>query len=131
MSAREMQIFIHFFPLIIGDMVPENNEVWLFLLYFVEIIDLILLPTKQLFIYIFCIHLEIISYRKNVASYEINVSVNNANYILININELNSPPINIYILPSDETVTSHKIKMGSFSVHATRIVCPGTFHAAD
>jgi len=43
MSAREMQTFIHFFPLIIGDMVPENNEVWLFLLNFVEITDLILL----------------------------------------------------------------------------------------
>lgn len=44
MSAREMQTFIHFFPLIIGDMVPENNEVWLFLLNFIDITDLILQP---------------------------------------------------------------------------------------
>jgi hypothetical protein len=44
MFAREMQTFIHFFPLIIGDTVPENDEVWLFLLNFVEITDLILLP---------------------------------------------------------------------------------------
>lgn len=45
MSAREMQTFIHFFPLIIGDIVPEYNEVWLFLLNFVEITNLILLPS--------------------------------------------------------------------------------------
>lgn len=44
MSAREIQTFIHFFPLIIGDnTVPENNKVWPFLLNFVKIY-LILLP---------------------------------------------------------------------------------------
>jgi len=280
MSAREMQTFIHFFPLIIGDMVPENNEVWLFLLNFVEITDLILLPgfddkdiiklnkciayhniqyvnlfndclkpkhhflthychiirqsgplkylwtynfeskhrelksytkninsrmntplsigikfclnfsefitnfnvedlknykplskgysialcqyyqeIKHLFsnelllknalyydkisfcgtkyktdnlittydnniplifvikqiicvnnttIYLFCAHLEIISYKKHFASYKINVSANNDNYVLKNINEFNSPPIHIYTLCSNETVVRLK-----------------------
>ncbi|KAE9521505.1 hypothetical protein AGLY_018104 [Aphis glycines] len=172
MSAREMQTFIHFFPLIIGDMVPENNEVWLFLLNFVEITDLILLlefddndiiklekciayhntkyvqlfndclkpkhhflthycniikqsgPLKCLWTYSFeskhrelksytknihsgintPLHLEIISFRKHFASYKINASANNTNYILRNINEFNSSPIHIYTLPSNETV---------------------------
>lgn len=44
MSSREMQTFIHFFPLLIGDLVPENNQIWLFLINFIEMIDLILLP---------------------------------------------------------------------------------------
>lgn len=28
MSARELMTFIHFFPLVVGDLVPENDEVW-------------------------------------------------------------------------------------------------------
>jgi len=44
MSSREMQTFIHFFPLLIGDLVPENNQIWLFLVNFIEMIDLLLLP---------------------------------------------------------------------------------------
>lgn len=44
MSAREIQTFIHFFFLMIGNMVLENNEIWIFLLNFIEILDLILLP---------------------------------------------------------------------------------------
>lgn len=30
MTAREMMCFVHFFPLIYGNRVPEDNEVWLF-----------------------------------------------------------------------------------------------------
>lgn len=41
MSSREMQTFIHFFPLLIGDLVPENNQIWLFLINFIEMIDLL------------------------------------------------------------------------------------------
>jgi len=37
-------------------------------------------------IYLFCTHLEIISYRQHFASYKINTSANNANYVLKNIN---------------------------------------------
>jgi len=44
MSSREMQTFIHFFPLLIGDLVSENNQIWLFLINFIEMIDLLLLP---------------------------------------------------------------------------------------
>lgn len=42
MSAREMQSFVHFFPLIIGDLVPENDQTWKFLVNLVEMIDLLL-----------------------------------------------------------------------------------------
>lgn len=44
MSSREMQTFVHFFPLLVGDLVPENNQIWLFLINFIEMIDLLLLP---------------------------------------------------------------------------------------
>ena len=32
MSAREVMTFIHFFPLIIGDLIVEGDEVWQFVL---------------------------------------------------------------------------------------------------
>lgn len=44
MTAREMQLFVHYFPLLFGDLIPENNEVWNFVLSLVELTDLILLP---------------------------------------------------------------------------------------
>lgn len=44
MTAREMLYFVHYFPLIFGDLMPENNEVWDFVLSLVELIDIILLP---------------------------------------------------------------------------------------
>lgn len=53
-------------------------------------------------IYLLCTNIEIISYRRHFASYKINASANNANYILKNINEFNSPPIHIYTLPNNE-----------------------------
>jgi len=31
-SAREMMTFVHFFSLMVGDFVPENDEVWGFFL---------------------------------------------------------------------------------------------------
>jgi len=43
MSSREMQSFVHFFPLLVGHLVPENDQYWLFLINFVELIDLLLL----------------------------------------------------------------------------------------
>ncbi|XP_031358061.1 uncharacterized protein LOC116181772 isoform X1 [Photinus pyralis] len=42
MSAREMMSFIIFFPLMVGDFVPADDDVWKFLINFVEIIDIIL-----------------------------------------------------------------------------------------
>lgn len=42
MSAREMMTFTHFLPLMIGDLVPIHDEVWGFLLNFIEIIDILL-----------------------------------------------------------------------------------------
>lgn len=42
MTAREMMTFIHLFPLMIGDFVPKDDEVWLFLLNLLEIIDTLL-----------------------------------------------------------------------------------------
>ncbi|XP_022164770.1 uncharacterized protein LOC111029861, partial [Myzus persicae] len=42
MSAREMMTFTHFFPLMVGDLVPENDEVWLFFMNLLQIIDILL-----------------------------------------------------------------------------------------
>lgn len=39
MSAREMMTFIYYFPLMVGDLVPEDDNVWLFFLIFLEIIQ--------------------------------------------------------------------------------------------
>lgn len=42
MTSREMMCFIHFFSLMVGDLVSENDEVWLFFLNLLEIIDILL-----------------------------------------------------------------------------------------
>ncbi|CAI6366230.1 unnamed protein product [Macrosiphum euphorbiae] len=42
MSAREVMTFIHFFPLMVGDLVPENDEVWSFFLILLKIVDILL-----------------------------------------------------------------------------------------
>lgn len=42
MSARQMMCFVHFFPLMIGDLIPEDDEVWVFLLNFLDIIEILL-----------------------------------------------------------------------------------------
>lgn len=42
MSARQMMSFVHFFPLMIGDLIPDDDEVWLFFLNFLEIIEILL-----------------------------------------------------------------------------------------
>lgn len=34
--------FVHFFSLIIGDLIPVDDEVWQFFLTFIEIIDILL-----------------------------------------------------------------------------------------
>jgi hypothetical protein len=39
MSAREVMTFIHFFPIMVGDLIPENDEVWNFILILIKIID--------------------------------------------------------------------------------------------
>lgn len=41
-SAREVMTFVHFFPLMVGDLVPENDEVWAFFLILLQINDLLL-----------------------------------------------------------------------------------------
>lgn len=45
MSAREVMTFIHFFPFMIGDLVPNHDEVWLFFLILLKIVDLLLSHT--------------------------------------------------------------------------------------
>lgn len=42
MSAREMMTFVNLFSLMIGDLIPENDEVWIFFLRFLEIIKILL-----------------------------------------------------------------------------------------
>jgi len=42
MSAREIMTFIHFFPLMIGDLIPENDEVWNFVIILLKIVELLL-----------------------------------------------------------------------------------------
>lgn len=42
MSARQMMCFVNFFSLMIGDLVPEDDEVWNFFLTFLEIIEILL-----------------------------------------------------------------------------------------
>jgi len=42
MSAREVMTFVHYFPIMIGDLIPENDEVWKFVLILIKIVDLLL-----------------------------------------------------------------------------------------
>jgi len=42
MTAREMMTFVHFFSLMIGDIVPKDDPVWAFFKNFLEIIDILL-----------------------------------------------------------------------------------------
>lgn len=37
-----MMTFLHFFSLMIGDLVPDDDPVWLFYLNFLEIVDILL-----------------------------------------------------------------------------------------
>lgn len=43
LSGREMLTFAHFFPLIIGDLVSEDSELWSFVINLIELLDLLLL----------------------------------------------------------------------------------------
>lgn len=43
MSASEMMTFVHLFPLMVGDLIPHDDEIWLFFLQFLEIIEILLL----------------------------------------------------------------------------------------
>lgn len=43
MTAREMMTFMYIFPMMVGDLVPEDDHIWLFLLNLLEIIDILLL----------------------------------------------------------------------------------------
>lgn len=42
MTASEMMSFVHHFPLMVGDLVPTHDEVWLFFVSFLELIDLLM-----------------------------------------------------------------------------------------
>jgi len=42
MTAREMMTFVHFFSLMIGDLIPDDDPVWMFFLHFSEIITILL-----------------------------------------------------------------------------------------
>lgn len=47
MSAKEMRTFVHFFLLLIGALVPENDQTLKFLIYLIQIMDLLLLFDTQ------------------------------------------------------------------------------------
>jgi len=32
MSAREMRTFVHFFPLLVANLIPKNDQIWKFLI---------------------------------------------------------------------------------------------------
>lgn len=55
MTSREMQLFVHYCPLLFSDMFPQHNNVWNFVMSLVELTDLILLPAfdtlKQQIVY--------------------------------------------------------------------------------
>lgn len=40
MTAREMMTFVNLFPLMVGDLIPKDDEVWMFLLLFLNIIEI-------------------------------------------------------------------------------------------
>lgn len=42
MTARQMMTFITYFPLMVGDMIPADDDVWNFTINLIEIIDLLL-----------------------------------------------------------------------------------------
>lgn len=42
MSARQMMSSVHFFPLIIGNLIPADDDVWIFFFNFLEIIEIVL-----------------------------------------------------------------------------------------
>jgi len=42
MSAREIMTFVHFLLLMIGDLIPENDEIWALFLILLQIIDFLL-----------------------------------------------------------------------------------------
>ncbi|XP_061397590.1 uncharacterized protein LOC133333291 [Musca vetustissima] len=42
MSAKEMMTFLLYFPLIVGDMIPDDDEVWIFILTLIQIVEKIL-----------------------------------------------------------------------------------------
>ncbi|XP_055902990.1 uncharacterized protein LOC129939135 [Eupeodes corollae] len=41
-TAREMMAFIFYFPLMVADRIPEKDEVWIFFLNFLEIVEILL-----------------------------------------------------------------------------------------
>jgi len=41
-SAKEIMTFVHFFSLMVGDLVPEGDEVWNFFLTLLKMIDILL-----------------------------------------------------------------------------------------
>lgn len=43
MTAREVMTFSHFFPLLYGDIIPEEDEVWTFMINFNKLIECLLL----------------------------------------------------------------------------------------
>jgi hypothetical protein len=44
MSSSEMMCFIHFLPLMIGNLVPRNDSVWTYLLCLCKLVELVLVP---------------------------------------------------------------------------------------
>jgi hypothetical protein len=42
MSATEMMTFVFYFSLMVGDLIPEDDTIWLFFLNFIEIIEILL-----------------------------------------------------------------------------------------
>lgn len=44
MTAREMMLLVRYFPLIFGDLIPQHDKVWNFMMSLVELVDIVLLP---------------------------------------------------------------------------------------
>lgn len=66
MSAREILTFVMYFPIMVGDIVPENDEIWSFILLLIDILDCIL-------------SLEVTEF--SITSFKINVENHNKKYI--------------------------------------------------
>ena len=45
MTAREMMLLVRYFPLIFGDLIPQNDRVWNFMMTLVELSEIVILPS--------------------------------------------------------------------------------------
>ncbi|XP_021706005.1 uncharacterized protein LOC110678002 [Aedes aegypti] len=48
MTAREMMLFVRYFPLIFGNLIPQSDRIWNFMMSLVELSDIVMLPCFDL-----------------------------------------------------------------------------------